>query len=219
MHTAARFLQALDAFGPWFYNDLGFSLGARALRPKDLPLVSGDLEPGNIPRAQISETIAAPHRSNITGTTSPCEPVYTGTESDAVMGTARVNTSLLPHLHLANSFLPPSRSHPAAVKLMPTPNRAASSPSAGHAGLQPVPVQPVSKDSAAREPTLTRLEQPSQERLVFDRLRRLTVRLLVDTFSLRVNELFGDTRIPLKRFWNSTRCWISSLWRNIRLTT
>jgi len=33
-------------------------------------------------------------------------------------------------------------------------------------------------------------------------MRRLTVRLLVDMFDTKINELFGDASTPLKPPWN-----------------
>jgi len=36
-------------------------------------------------------------------------------------------------------------------------------------------------------------------------MRRLTVRLLVDMFDLKINELFGDKSTPLKPPWSYSR--------------
>ena len=63
--------------------------------------------------------------------------------------------------------------------------RGASGPS-GHAGLQPAPRQPVSGIHIAQEPVLILLEQPSQEQLLLDQFRKLTVRLLNDILEPRV---------------------------------
>jgi hypothetical protein len=87
---------------------------------------------------------------------------------------------------------------------MATSYQGASGPS-GHAGLQPVPVQLVSGNHAALEPVLTRLQQPSQEQLILNQIRKLTVSLLVDMFDLRIDNLPGDTSALSKRPWNCTR--------------
>ena len=84
---------------------------------------------------------------------------------------------------------------------MSTSYQGAPDPS-GHAGFQRVPVQPVGQYHAAPVLTLTRFEQPSQERLVSNQIRKLTVRLLIGVLDLMINELPGDTRMC---FWNSTR--------------
>ena len=93
------------------------------------------------------------------------------------------------------SQLPSSRSCSTVTKkLMSTSYNGASGPS-GHAGLlQFAPEPPVSRNHATPGLVLTSLEQPSQERLVFDQIKKLTVSLSVDTFNLRVNKLSGDTR-------------------------
>ena len=87
---------------------------------------------------------------------------------------------------------------------MATSFQGAPGPS-GQAGLQRAPVQPVGGNYATPELVLTRSEQPSQERVISNQIRKLTVRLLADTFDLRVNHLPGDTRTLLKRSWNSIR--------------
>jgi hypothetical protein len=87
---------------------------------------------------------------------------------------------------------------------MATSYQGASGPS-GYAGLQHVPIRPVSGNHTAPEPVLTRLQQPSQEQLILNELRKLTVRLLIDVFDLRVNNLPGDTSTLLKCPLNCTR--------------
>ena len=74
----------------------------------------------------------------------------------------------------------------------------------GSAGSGPTPAQPVSGNHAATEPALIRLEQLSHERLTFNQIKKLTVRLLVDIFGLRINEPPGNARIPSKSSWNSS---------------
>ena len=73
-----------------------------------------------------------------------------------------------------------------------------------------------SKPRRAPRLVLTWLEQPSQERLIFNQIKKLTVSLFVDTFDLGVNKPSGDTRT---RSRNMTRYGsILSLRRNIGLT-
>ena len=74
----------------------------------------------------------------------------------------------------------------------------------GSAGSGPTPAQPVSGNHAATEPALIRLEQLSHERLTSNQIKKLTVRLLVDMFGLRINGPPGNARIPSKSSWNSS---------------
>ena len=109
------------------------------------------------------------------------------------------------NFHLVDSFFLPSRSCPAITrKPMSATYQGASGPS-GHAGLRAALGPPVSGSHAAPKPVLTRLEQPSQERLVSNQIRKLTVRFLVDMFDLVANKIPGGTRTLLKCSWNSIR--------------
>ena len=80
-----------------------------------------------------------------------------------------------------------------------------ASNSGGSAGLPPALIQPVGGKHAVPQLALTRLEQPSQEQLLLNQMRKLTVRLLVGTFDRWVNKLPGDTRSLLKHPWNCRR--------------
>ena len=99
-------------------------------------------------------------------------------------------------------FPPSSRSCPttATTKLMATSSQGAPGPT-GHAGLLRTSVQPVSRSFAVSGSTLTRFEQSSQERLILNEIRKLTVRSLLGALHLRVNQLHDDTRT---HSWNST---------------
>jgi len=74
---------------------------------------------------------------------------------------------------------------------MSTSYQGASNPN-GYAGLQPALIQPVSGSHGVPELMLTQLEQPSQEQLVLNQMRKLTVRLLAHVFDLMVRNLLGD---------------------------
>ena len=72
-------------------------------------------------------------------------------------------------------FPPSPRSCPTATtKLMATSSQGASGPS-GFAGLLRTSVQPVSENPTVSGSVLTRLEQPLQERLISNEIRKLTV--------------------------------------------
>lgn len=130
----------------------------------------------------------------------PCHSLQTSAKSGAVMGAVQTNTSyfgtpIVRTAFLLSLFLPSflpslppasSRSRSTATrKCMSTSYQGASGPS-GHAGLQPAPGQPVNGNHAIPGPVLTRLEQPSQERLTSNQIRKLTVRPFVERFNLRV---------------------------------
>ena len=83
---------------------------------------------------------------------------------------------------------------------MATSSQGASGPS-GCAGLLRTSVQPVSGSRPVSGSVLTRFEQPPQERLILNEIRKLTVRLLLDTFRLRVDRPHDDARM---HSWNST---------------
>ena len=133
----------------------------------------------------------------------PCHSLQTSAKSEAVMGAVQTNTSYFGTSIVRTAFFlslflpsflpsflpyPPASSRPhstATRKRMSTYYQGASGPS-GHAGLQPAPGQPVNGNHAIPGPVLTRLEQPSQERLTSNQIRKLTVRPLIERFNLRV---------------------------------
>jgi hypothetical protein len=80
---------------------------------------------------------------------------------------------------------------------MSTSSQGASGPDA-RTGLYSGPLQ-VSGKHTAREPALTRLGQASSEPRN-GQIKNLIVRLLTGHFGLRIDEIPGDIRPPLKRF-------------------
>ena len=101
-----------------------------------------------------------------------------------------IRVRALPHsLHLYRLPFPPSsRSCPTATtKLMATSSQGASGPS-GHAGLLHTSVQPVSGSRPVSGSVLTQFEQPSQERLISNEIRKLTVSFS----SMRSTSTFTD---------------------------
>ena len=114
-----------------------------------------------------------------------------------------LNLAPLSLFHLAVTSLPSSRSFSTFTdKFMAASYQGASGPS-GYVGLLPPPGQPAGRNHATPGPALTRFEQPSQERLAFNQIRKLTVRLVLDMLDLMIDEPSGDTRT---RSWNMTRC-------------
>jgi len=88
---------------------------------------------------------------------------------------------------------------------MPTSYQGASGSSGPVTGSQPAPRHPVSGNHTAPRPALTRLKQPSQEELVLNQMRKLTVRVFIDVFGLRIDRRPGGTSTPLKRPWSCRR--------------
>jgi len=80
-----------------------------------------------------------------------------------------------------------------------------TSNSGGSVRLPPVLAQPVSEKYALPQLALTLSEQPLQERLLGNQVRKLTVRLLASMLDHRVNKLPGDTRTLSKHPWNCRR--------------
>ena len=120
------------------------------------------------------------------------------------MGADQINAPLFCDLHPKNDILPSSTSRSTVTrKPMSTSYQGASGPS-GYGGLRPAPIQPVSKNYAKPELVLTQSDQVSQEQLMSNQIRKLTVRPLVDVSNLRVNKFVGDTRTPSRCYWNST---------------
>ena len=97
------------------------------------------------------------------------------------------------------SIIPPRACGPVTKNLMASSYQGASNPG-GYVGLQPAFAQKVSGNRVAVELALTQPEQqPAQQQLLPNQMRKLTVRLLVDTLVLRVNNSPGDASTLLKR--------------------
>ena len=102
----------------------------------------------------------------------------------------------------------PRRSCPIVTgNLMSTSLQGASGPGV-HVGIRPAFGQPVvSVNHMMPQPTLTWLNQVSgPEQSIIREIKKLIVRLFVDTFGLRTNELPGGEILPSKRYCHSTRC-------------
>jgi hypothetical protein len=88
---------------------------------------------------------------------------------------------------------------------MSTPLQGTSGPS-GSAGLRPAFGQPVvSVNHITWSLALTLLKQVSPEQPILREIKRLIVRLFIDTFGLRTNKLLDGTILPLERHRHSTR--------------
>lgn len=131
--------------------------------------------------------------------------VQVDAESDAAIRDNQLTRDFRRSFSQTASFPPRYRRSSTFTKDLVMPTSYPGSPGPSGSGGQPhTPGQPVSGSHAAPEPGLMRSEQQLQEQLILNQIRRLTVRLLVDMFNLRIDGLFGDISTPLKPAWSYT---------------